>query len=170
MSSESKEFDEVFKPADKKATQELIKPAEEQQLQTFNPQTESNFDSYLEGVNKQYLMDISRIGFKNDYDLEVNDKKVNFRRRKLSVNELKLIEQKQKEYNENIKSKSDNTLFEAEGLAKLYLEYAQMFLINSKTNERITLDEFVNTPWEDTRTIIDACLWRTIRGTSAGLG
>jgi hypothetical protein len=57
-------------------------------------------------------------------------------------------------------------LFEAEELASLYLEFAQMLLINTTTNEPITKDEFEQQEWGTIRSIIDNCILKSLVGTS----
>jgi hypothetical protein len=173
MSDKPKEFDEVFKPKEKKT----------QQLETFEDETktkkedvkqeetmeESEWKPYFERLNENYARTVKEIGMKNQYSIPIvngdgNTKNTFFERKRLSVKELRQIAAKQKEYAD--RPKNPNSLFEAEELASLYLEYAQMLLVNASTRKPITKEEFETQDWGNIRAIVDDCLLKSLVGTT----
>lgn len=161
----SKEFDEVVEPAPKK-----------EELTVKDPETvdkeeipKSEWNSYFENLNEDYAKEVKKVGMKNQYYIPIMNgdgtvKETAFERKRLSVKELRQVAAKQKEYGE--RPKEQNTLFEAELLASLYLEYAQMLLVNTVTQKPITKDEFETQDWGKIRAIVDDCLLKSLVGST----
>ena len=168
----SKEFDEVIEPAPKKEKEkeklETIKDPEVIDKEE-NEKPESEWKPYFNRLNENYAKTIKEIGMKNQYSVPIingdgTTKNTLFERRRLSVKELRMIAAKQKEYGD--KPKDPNSLFEAEQLASLYLEYAQMLLVNASSRKPITREEFETQDWGHIRAIIDDCLLKSLVGST----
>jgi len=166
-----KEFDEVFTNPNKKKPQELESVIEPEKVEapTEEPKKETEWEKYFKDLNEKYGEKVREVGQKAEYILPImngdgNIKKVTFSRKRPSVKELRLIAAKQKEYDE--KPKKEVSLFEAEELASLYLEFAQMLLINSSTGKPITKDEFESQDWGFIRSVVDNCLLKSLVGST----
>ena len=157
--SSSKEFDQVVEPAPKEEVEKLQPKDKEQSLTVKDPEVidkekseepESEWQPYFERLNENYARTVKEVGMKNQYTIPIvhedgTVKNVLFERKRLSVKELRQIAAMQKEYGDRPKNK--NSLFEAEELASLYLEYAQMLLVNATIRKPITKDEFETQDW-----------------------
>ncbi len=176
MSAESKEFDEVVKSIKKPETKEKKveegtfkdidktedKPAEEEKK-------ESEWNKYFSDLNEKYAKTVRDVGATSTYKIPIVNgdgtvKDVLFSRKKPTVAELRLIAEKQKEYDE--KPKKNLSLFEAQELASLYSEFASMLLINNNTGKPITRAEFEQQDWGFIRSVIDNCLLKSLVGST----
>ena len=179
--SEVKDFDEVVKNLKKEKKNELEtfneskteveeEPKEETKLEKEKEKKPmGERDIYFQNLNEDYAKTVRQIGQKNIYALPIvngdgTKKDVLFSRKRLSVKELRWLAAKQKEYDE--KPKENLSLFEAEDLASLYLEFAQMLLINNSTMEPITRDEFEQQDWGTVRSVVDNCILKSLVGSS----
>jgi len=171
----SKEFDEVIEPAPKKEKEKeklesiTVKDPEVIDKEEQEEGPESEWKPYFNRLNENYAKTIKEIGMKNQYSVPIingdgTTKNTLFERRRLSVKELRMIAAKQKEYGD--KPKDPNSLFEAEQLASLYLEYAQMLLVNASSRKPITREEFETQDWGHIRAIIDDCLLKSLVGST----
>ena len=159
------EFDEVFTTSTPKKENKLETFKEPELKKEEEPKKEpTEWEQYFANLNEGYGKKVREIGQKNIYTLPINGKDTQFSRRRLSVKELRWLAAKQKEYDQ--KPKENLSLFEAEELASLYLEFAQMLLINTTTDEPITKDEFESQEWGLIRPIIDNCILKSLVGTS----
>ena len=170
MSSESKPFDEVIEPAPKKEKEKLetVKDPEVIDKEKYE-EPESEWKPYFNRLNENYAKTVKEIGMKNQYSIPIingdgTTKNTLFERKRLSVKELRMIAAKQKEYGD--KPKDVNSLFEAEQLASLYLEYAQMLLVNASNRKPISREEFETQDWGHIRAIIDDCLLKSLVGST----
>ncbi len=167
--SEAKEFDEVIVPADK-PKKEVKK---EKKLETFDPPVEekpkSEWQDFFDKENEKYAKIVKEKAEQNEYSLPIvngdgTTKNTLFSRKRLSVAELRRLNSLQKEYNE--KPVDDNSLFQAEALASLYLEYAQMLLVNNTTGEPMKKEEFETQDWGNIRALIDNCILKSLIGST----
>jgi hypothetical protein len=156
---EEKEFDQVFTKKENKL--ETFKDEPKKVEEKKEP---TEWEKYFQNLNDQYGKTVREVGQKNIYTISVDGKDVQFTRKRLSVKELRWLAAKQKEYDE--KPKDSLSLFEAEELASLYLEFAQMLLVNTTTNEPITKDEFETQEWGKIRSIVDNCILKSLVGTT----
>ena len=177
MSAETQEFDKVLKPK----TEEEKKTIQNKQEGTFKDidkpdkpageePKESEWNKYFSDLNEKYAKTVRDVGVTSIYKIPIIDnedgtvKEVSFSRKKPTVAELRLIAQKQKEYDE--KPKKNLSLFEAQELASLYSEFAEMLLINNNTGKPITRTEFEQQDWGFIRSVIDNCLLKSLVGST----
>ena len=168
---EPKAFDEVFtNPKKKEQALETFKDKEEPKKEKKTKDKEpTEWEKYFQKLNESYAKTVREVGQKSEYSLPIVDgdgttKNTLYSRKRLSVKELRWLAAKQKEY--DTKPKENLSLFEAEELASLYLEFAQMLLINNTTGKPITKDEFEQQEWGKVRSVVDNCILKSLVGTT----
>jgi len=170
LTSESKEFDEVYKPAPKEEIKKLesVKDPEIIDKEELE-EPESEWQPYINILNEKHAKDVIKVGMKNQYSIPIinsegESKDVLFERKRLSVKELRQVAAMQKQYSQ--KPKNADSLYEAEQVASLYYDWAQMMLINASTRKAITQTEFEQQDWGFIKSIVDDCLIKSLHGSS----
>ena len=159
-------MDEVVKPVKKEQKLETFKETKTE-VKEEEKEEISEWDKYIQPLQEKYGKKVREVGEKGHYMIPViqedkSTKEVSFSLKSLSVKDLRWLAAKQKEYDE--KPKKNLSLFEAEELASMYLEYAEMLLVNSKTGEPITKDIFENQDWGFIRSVVDDCILKSLVG------
>jgi len=173
--SESKEFDEVIKPAPREEVEKLqsvkdpnVEENKDEEDEGLTEE-EKEWKPYFEHINKGYANTVRQVGMRNQYSIPIvngdgTKKDTLFNRKRCSVKELRKIAALQKEY--TAKPKDKNSLADAEALASLYLEYAEMLLINATTEKPISKEEFEQQDWGTIRAIIDDAILKSLQGST----
>ena len=156
------DFDEAIKPVEKKPQTFVDEPSKKVEEKEEKKKTE--WELYFEKQQESYGAKVRKVGEIGHYSIPINDDENKiFTLKRLSVKELKWLAAKQKEYDE--KPNKNLSLFEAQELASLYLEFAQMLLVDSK-GETITQDEFESQKWDFMRAIVDDALLKSLIGST----
>jgi len=170
LSSESKEFDEVLKPAPRKEIEKLQSVKEPEVVDKEElEEPESEWTPYINILNEKHAKDVIKVGMKNQYSIPIVNSEgeitnVLFERKRLSVKELRQVAAMQKQYTQ--KPKNADSLYEAEQVASLYFDWANMMLINVATRKAITQTEFEQQDWGFIKSIVDDCLIKSLHGST----
>jgi hypothetical protein len=162
------DFDEAVKPVEKKLEPKVQKFEDEKvKEEPKEERQKTEWEKYFEKQQESYGAKVRQAGEKGHYSINIihdegTEQKI-FTRKRLSVKELRWLAAKQKEYDS--KPNKNLSLFEAEELASLYLEFAQLLLVDSK-GESITKDEFESQLWSEMRAIVDDAILKSLIGST----
>ena len=109
-------------------------------------------------VADQAAKDLEELSPLNQYTIEVNGEEIVYKRRKILSKERKILEALRMTLAIEARRLNKNAV---ETEDKLYKKSAEFFLINSRTNNPMTAEEYEGTRFEDIKKIMDACTYRT---------
>ena len=108
----------------------------------------TEIEQYFKRLTDEHVKRIANEANKDEFSINGRT----YKRRKITVREFNKLEDLRGQF-ADAKERAKAVLI----LQTLYLEAARMYL-------GMTDDEYYNTPWEETKFVIDACNFRTLYG------
>ena len=123
-------------------------PDDEIPVQTTEKQPKSNWETYLDSLDQGRLQEVIELAKQSKYKINGTE----YIRKKIKNRDFFTLERLRGQFN-----KEKDPVKGTEALINIYVKCAEFYL-------GITPEQFEDMDWEETKPILDACNYRSVRG------